>query len=145
MLAGLIFLPLVSFGQPRVGIVAPGDILEEIRAAQNAPSTSEIKCELVAEAQFEELGHAWMEVVHPDYEHKFMEEMVAGPSPEAYRLMHVRMGARYLGCDYRKWDFEAARGGETTRTAASDTSRLFIWLIAGVAVVAVLARAVRKA
>jgi putative membrane protein len=74
-------------------------VLQEIRASQGIGKNERIDCRKVSDQQFEELGEAYMDVVHPDPdEHEIMDRMMGGEGSPTLATMHRIMGARYLGC-----------------------------------------------
>jgi len=75
------------------------DVVGEITASQNVSSQSDIRCDDVADDQFEELGDAVMQaMIGDDQQHELMDNMMGGEGSQSLRLMHIAMGQRYLGC-----------------------------------------------
>ncbi len=74
-------------------------VLSEIMSAQQAANAAGIDCNKVAEHQFEELGDALMEQMHPGSAHETMDAMMGGEGSEQLKAMHVSMGKSYLRCD----------------------------------------------
>ncbi len=73
--------------------------LQEILNAQGVSDVKSIDCSKVTEKQLEDLGNAFMDVMHPDSsEHEFMDRMMGGEKSPTLVSMKRLMGARYLGC-----------------------------------------------
>jgi putative membrane protein len=73
--------------------------LQEIMKAQGVNDIKSIDCSKVTEKQMEDLGDAFMDVMHPDSsEHEFMDRMMGGEKSPTLVSMKRLMGARYLGC-----------------------------------------------
>ena len=73
--------------------------LQEIMKAQGVHDIKSIDCSKVTEKQMEDLGDAFMDVMHPDSsEHEFMDRMMGGEKSPTLVSMKRLMGARYLGC-----------------------------------------------
>jgi putative membrane protein len=73
--------------------------LQEILNAQGVSDIKSIDCSKVTEKQLEDLGDAFMDVMHPgSSEHDFMDRMMGGKGSPTLESMHRIMGARYLGC-----------------------------------------------
>ena len=74
-------------------------ILGEIQQSQGVNSAQQIDCNKVTNEQFEDLGDAFMRVMHPDTQQReFMKRMMGGEGSTSLSLVHRNMGARYLGC-----------------------------------------------
>ncbi len=74
-------------------------VLQEIKKAQGVNDIILIDCRKVTEKQMEDLGDAFMDVIHPDSsEHEFMDRMMGGEKSPTLASMNRIMGARYLGC-----------------------------------------------
>lgn len=73
--------------------------LQGIMKAQGVNDIKSIDCSKVTEKQMEDLGDAFMDVIHPDSsEHEFMDRMMGGEKSPTLVSMNRLMGARYLGC-----------------------------------------------
>ena len=74
-------------------------VLSDIQQSQGVNSIQQIDCNTVTNEQFEQLGDAFMRVMHPDTQRRdFMKRMMGGEGSTSLSLMHRNMGARYLGC-----------------------------------------------
>ena len=74
-------------------------VMQDIRQSQGVDSNDQIDCEKVSNEQFERLGEAYMDIMHPNpKEHAIMDRMMGGDNSESLATMHRIMGARYLGC-----------------------------------------------
>ena len=75
------------------------DVLRDIRQSQGIGENEPIDCSQVTDEKFEELGEAFMSIMHPDpKEHALMDRIMGGEDSENLSSMHKVMGARYLGC-----------------------------------------------
>lgn len=76
------------------------DIVSLILENQNIDNIDQIDCAKITDQEFEALGEALMNYMHPDEEeHQTMDEMMGGEGSESLRQAHIQMGKRYLGCD----------------------------------------------
>jgi len=74
-------------------------VLENIKKSQSVINLSDVNCDKVTDEQFENLGDAWMEQMHPGEIHEFMDERMGGKNLDNLRSMHIQMGKNYLGCN----------------------------------------------
>lgn len=72
--------------------------LQDIQKSQNVTSQSQLDCSKVSDDQFEKLGDAYMEAVHPGQAHNYMDQMMGGEGSATLRQAHINMGRSYLGC-----------------------------------------------
>jgi putative membrane protein len=74
-------------------------VTQEIMKSQGVTDMKSINCSKVTDKQMEDLGDAFMDVMHPDStEHNFMDRMMGGENSPTLSSMKRIMGARYLGC-----------------------------------------------
>lgn len=74
-------------------------VTQEIMKSQGVTGMKSIDCSKVTDKQLEDLGDAFMDVMHPDSsEHNFMDRMMGGEKSPTLSAMKRIMGARYLGC-----------------------------------------------
>ncbi len=72
--------------------------LQDIYKSQNVSGQSQLDCAKVTDGQYEKLGDAYMEAVHPGQVHTYMEQMMGGEGSATLRQAHINMGRSYLGC-----------------------------------------------
>lgn len=72
--------------------------LQDIYRSQNISGQSQVDCAKVSDDQFEKLGDAYMEAVHPGQAHTYMDQMMGGEGSATLRQAHINMGRAYLGC-----------------------------------------------
>jgi len=97
-LTGVFILPSLSLSQSNSNSTLEG-VLGGILKSQNISQKSEIKCDKVTDEEFEELGEAVMNIMHPDErQHELMDQMMGGEGSESLKTAHILMGENYLGC-----------------------------------------------
>lgn len=72
--------------------------LSQLEQSQGVTSVSQLTCSKVTSDQFEALGDAVMETLHPGSAHTYMEQMMGGEGSATLKVMHIAMGQQYLGC-----------------------------------------------
>lgn len=72
--------------------------LQNIYKNQNVSGQNQLDCAKVSDDQFEKLGDAYMEAVHPGQAHTYMEQMMGGEGSATLKTAHINMGRAYLGC-----------------------------------------------
>ena len=75
------------------------ETLQNIITAQDLSRIQDIDCDQVTDQQFEQLGDAFMEQIHPGEQHEWMDTMMGGEGSDSLTAMHVAMGQNYLGCN----------------------------------------------
>lgn len=74
------------------------EILPEFLDKYGISVINELDCEAVSDEDFERIGDATMESIHPGEAHEAMDEMMGGEGSESLEAMHINMGKSYLGC-----------------------------------------------
>lgn len=76
-------------------------VLQEVFKKYDADTIQDLDCRAITDQDFELIGDAWMEKIHPGEAHKQMDQMMGGEGSESLEKMHFAMGSNYLGCsDY---------------------------------------------
>lgn len=64
---------------------------------QGVKAVDKLDLSKITDDQWEVLGDAVMEQIHPGDAHEAMDEMMGGEGSESLRQMHINMGRAYLG------------------------------------------------
>ena len=75
------------------------EVLPELLTKYNKNTIQELDCEDLTDEEFERVGDAAMESMHPGEAHERMDEMMGGEGSESLNQMHIQMGKRYFNCD----------------------------------------------
>lgn len=96
----LIFLPwgIISAQASGDQVKSLSAVLDEIMSAQGTSQVSQIDCTKISDEQFEQLGDAYMEQIHPGPAHVAMDTMMGGEGSTSLKSAHIIMGQNYLGC-----------------------------------------------
>ncbi len=98
-IVGLLFLLLFSLGVLATeNTPSVQTVLSEIVSSQGISTVNQIDCGKVSERQFEELGDALMEQMHPGAAHEAMDTMMGGEGSQSLKIAHVSMGKSYVRC-----------------------------------------------
>lgn len=73
-------------------------VLSEILSKYNVSRVQDLDCSEVTDEDFESVGEAVMETIHPGDVHEAMDERMGGEGSESLREAHINMGENYLGC-----------------------------------------------
>jgi hypothetical protein len=74
------------------------EVIGELELKYSVGSLAEL-CDRVTDEELEEVGDAWMGVMHPNESvHERMDEMMGGEGSESLRQAHINMALGYLGC-----------------------------------------------
>lgn len=73
-------------------------ILMEIYQSQNIVSADQLNCGQISDEQFEKLGDAYMELIHPGQAHIYLDQMMGGEGSTTLKQAHINMGRSYAGC-----------------------------------------------
>lgn len=107
--AAFIALPYLSFADNNASVE---DVLSQIKQSQNVSQNRDLKCDKITDDQFEKLGDAVMDVMHPDErQHELMDQMMGGEGSAGLRTAHIMMGQRYLGCGAGVYGMMGGYGG----------------------------------
>ncbi len=87
-----------SAAQPSSQSEDVNGILQGIYKGQNITTQTQVDCSKITDDQFEKLGDAYMEIIHPGQAHEYMDQMMGGEGSASLRQAHVTMGRSYLGC-----------------------------------------------
>ena len=74
-------------------------VLEQLLRKYDKSKLQEFSCNDLTDQDFEKVGDAVMESMHPGEAHGSMDNMMGGEGSESLRQMHIRMGKRYFGCE----------------------------------------------
>lgn len=140
------FIGTSSADQPEVSL---DEAVAEILEFQGVGSVDEVDCENITDSQFERLGDAWMETIHPGEAHERMDAMMGGEGSATLREAHINMGTRYLGCpgnrEGRGWKphmgmmpWAGMMGGEWTGGSGFQSSGLTLFWITWVVTILLL-------
>lgn len=78
--------------------VALDELMPEILDKYSVSSINKLKCDEVSDNDFERVGEAVMETMHPEDEHEAMDEMMGGEGSDSLEQAHINMGKNYLRC-----------------------------------------------
>jgi len=74
-------------------------VLPDILEKYGVQSAKNLDCKKLTAREFETIGDAVMEDIHPGDAHEQMDEMMGGEGSDSLEAMHVQMGKNYLGCN----------------------------------------------
>jgi len=73
-------------------------VLKNLLDKYQVSKTQDLDCKKITDDEFEQVGDAQMEVMHPGEAHEAMDQMMGGEGSDSLKSMHIRMGQNYLGC-----------------------------------------------
>jgi len=73
-------------------------VLPDILNKYHVQTEKDLRCDKLTDEDFELIGDAAMENIHPGEAHEQMDEMMGGKESESLKAMHIQMGRNYLGC-----------------------------------------------
>lgn len=94
----LAVVPMAVGAQEDTHAMSIEGALQKITASQQISQFQDIDCTRVSDDQFEALGDAWMEQMHPGESHEWMDQMMGGEGSTSLEQSHIYMGRNYLGC-----------------------------------------------
>ncbi len=100
-------------------VLSVDQAMQAILDTQHVSSVDKLDLTTVSDDQWEVLGDAVMEQIHPGDTHEAMDQMMGGEGSESLRQMHINMGQAYLG--YRSANQSNVRYGMMGRWNAAAT------------------------
>ena len=74
-------------------------ILGQLLDKYQTEKIQDLPCNKITDDDFEDLGDAFMESIHPGQAHESMDRMMGGEGSASLRQAHIHMGQNYLGCN----------------------------------------------
>jgi len=86
-------------------------VLQNFLNRQKVSTVQDLDLSKISDDEWERLGDAVMEQMHPGQVHEAMDQMMGGEGSESLKQMHINMGKAYLGYGSNRNNNSSLRGG----------------------------------